>query len=100
PPTERSTTSLHAALPICRRSIAVALTRCPRSARRARAPSGAARSALRPVTAFYRHRTPQRDQRDAEGHGGDGGPDPAARRLLEEDRKSTRLNSSHVKTSY
>src|SRR5204862_7615472 len=84
PPTEIYTLSLHDALPIFRR----------RSARHAAAP--------RPAGAPPRRRIQGRHEA-GNGPGRDDGrprPRPADRLGQELDRKSTRLNSSHVEISY
>src|SRR5690606_42100043 len=87
PPTELYTLSLHDALPIC------AVAR-PRRRRRSGAPAGYRRAS--PVARRQRSaRNRRRADRDREA--AIETPTAAPRR---EDRKSTRLNSSHVKISY
>src|SRR5690606_41165832 len=80
-PTDIYTLSLHDALPIYDRPR-------PRSAPRARRRPGAARGGLRD------------DESAAVGHTGRPRGAADGRAAVEQDRKSTRLNSSHVKISY
>src|SRR5690606_41978678 len=81
PPTELYTLSLHDALPICRKP---AIARLHPPIRNVQGEGGAA-SARRPPPAPVNLRAVRRVRRGA----------PEGR-----DRKSTRLNSSHVKISY
>src|SRR5690349_22561640 len=90
--TRFSTLSLHAALPICH---ARGTRGCGRAGRAVlEAHGGARHGARRPGGGIDREQPPVRRNRKAVRGIREG------RRARDRDRKSTRLNSSHVETSY
>src|SRR5690606_42009541 len=99
PTTPHHTRSLHDALPISRAGHLerpVALAR-PRPGRAERGRAALVREGRRDGD-----RPPHRvaPVPHPSGQGGEGGADLPGRVVLDRDRKSTRLNSSHVKISY